>query len=91
MGDVLPKSTQLKDFRLKLNYAVFVLFFFFSENYALFFGELFVKSLELCAIFSSKIFLCCNLLTLQMFFGFSFNSKLSIKTENTGKKLFCRK
>ena len=28
MGDVLTKSTQLKDFRLKLNYAVFFFVFF---------------------------------------------------------------
>ena len=31
--DVLTKSTQLKDFRLKLNYAVSFFFFFFMPSF----------------------------------------------------------
>ena len=89
-GMYSPNERNWKILGWNLIMPVFCFVFFFSENYALFFGDLFVKSFELCAIFLSKIY-CCNLLSLQMFFSFSFNSKLSIKTENTGKKLFCRK
>ena len=76
----------------------FGIMLFFSSNYALFFGELCPKNPELCTnhvnctIFLGKNFKLCfnNLLSLQIFFGFTFNTKLSIfKVKTREKKLFC--
>ena len=78
MGDVLTKWTQLKHFHATETY--YDVFFFFRKLCP-FFSELFFKSLELCAIFLSKNVLCCNLLSFQMFFGFSIqNYPLKPKT-----------
>ena len=69
---------------------------FFLANYVLFFGELCAKNPKKCmnyvncTIFLCKNFSCFNLSSLQIFFGFTFNKKLSIfKVKTLERKLFC--
>ena len=46
---------------------------------------------QYCTIFLSQNFLCFNLVSLQVFFGFTFNTKSSIfKAKTPERKLFCR-
>ena len=73
-------------------------FFFFPANYALLFGELCTKNAKSCAnyvnaarcctIFFTKKFKCFSLLSLQIFFGFTFNTKLSIFKARTREGKF---
>lgn len=65
----------------------------------LFFGKLSAKNLELCPTYANvtilrnifnENFYCFNILSLQIFFGFSVKKKLSIfKARTRARELFC--
>ena len=53
--------------------------------------ELSMRIAQCCTIFLSENFYCFSLLSLRIFFGFNFNTKLSIfQAKTRERKLFCR-
>ena len=64
--------------------------FFFPANYVLILAN-HAELRELCNYLFSAQFYCFNLLSLQTFFGLTFNTKLSIfNGKSQERKLFCR-